>query len=665
MNCPGVGKSWFSAADLAHLALPGLPRTKRKLNDLATAKGWALQVDRSGQALARPRAGRGGGLEFHVSLLPPIAQNELVRRGIVAQQADPRSAADPTAVSGTKPPADQMWSWFDRQPDTVKAEAQRRQRALETVEALERSGQTRTAAIAAVAAAEAVSKATIWSWISLVAGVRSIDRLPRLAPHRNGGGAEAEIHNEAWLMFKSDYLRPERPTFSSCWHRVRAWAEPRGIAIPHVKTFQRRLEREVDGRVIIARRQGVEALRAVLPPQQRTVAGMEALELVNIDGHKWDVFVRWPDGRIARPMMVAIQDIMSRKFLGWRVGQTESVALTRLAFADVFRNWGVPQGCLLDNGRAFASKAITGGAKTRFRFSIRPEDPTGLLTALGVEIHWATPYRGQSKPIERGFRDLCDAGAKHPAFAGAYTGNRPDAKPENYGNKAIELDVFIAVINRVMAAHNARPGRRTETARGGSFDQAFEASYARSAIRRATAEQMRMALLAADQVSTDRKSGAINFHGNRYWNEALAGVAGDKVTIRFDPDDLHRDLHVYGLDGRYLCDAEAIDAAGFLDMASAKARARQEAELRRKTRELEALEGLISADRLAAMLPDDDPGEAGPSPAIIRPVRIRATAGVAEVAISPKTRREAREDAKADAMAWALAAVKSRPDKVA
>jgi len=331
----------------------------------------------------------------------------------------------------------------------------------------------------------------------------------------------------------------------------------------------------------------------------------------------------------------------------------------------VFRTWGVPAGCLLDNGRAFASKAITGGAKTRFRFTIRPEDPTGLLTALGVEIHWATPYRGQSKPIERGFRDLCDHGAKHPAFAGAYTGNRPDAKPENYGSKAIDLAVFVRVVNRIIAAHNARLGRRTETARGGSFDQAFEASYARAPIRRATPEQMRMALLAADRVTTDRKSGAISFHGNRYWSEALSGIAGDKVTVRFDPDDLTQDLHVYALDGRYLCDAEAVDATGFLDTASAKARAQLEASVRRKARELVAMEDLLSADQIAALLPDDEAEEDGASPIVIRPVRMRATAGGAQGAISPKARREAREDAKAQAMAWALEAIKPTPSKVA
>src|SRR3546814_2966550 len=97
---------------------------------------------------------------------------------------------------------------------------------------------------------------------------------------------------------------------------------------------------------------------------------------------------------------------------------------------------------------------------------------------------WSSDVRSSDR-----FRYLCDAVAKHPAFEGAYTGNRPDAKPENYGSKAVDLDTFLRVWNEGMAAHNARLGRRTEMAMGRlSFDQVFDESYARSPIGKATEE---------------------------------------------------------------------------------------------------------------------------------------------------------------------------------
>lgn len=636
---------WFTAAELAALGLPGLSTAKRKINELATAERWALRLDSAGRPLARPRRGRGGGTEYHVGVLPPAAATELARRGLIGAPAPapgPAAANDQPAVQSE---AARRWAWFDAQPTSVKTEAGRRLAVIDQMEALEATGLTRTAAVAASAAEAQVSPATLWNWVRATAGAPRADRLPLLAPQRKGGGREAEIDAEAWRVFLSDYLRPERPTLNSCYERcLREYCAPRGIELPHLKSLQRKLEREVPQAVIVARRHGAEALRATLPAQSRSVADLSALELVNIDGHRWDVFVRWPDGAVARPIMVAIQDVYSRKVLSWRIGQTESAVLTRLAFADLFAGFGIPAGCLMDNGRAFASKWITGGISNRFRFKVREEEPTGLLTALGVKVHWAQPFRGQSKPIERAFRDLCDHVAKHPRLAGAWTGNRPDNKPENHGSRAIDLEAFRAVVAAGIEAHNARTGRRTEACHGRlSFDQAFQASYAVSAIGRATPEQLRLALLAADQVSTDRRTGEFSLCGNRYWTPELREIAGQRVVVRFDPDHLHGETHVYGLDGRFIATAPVLARTGFLDVGAAKARARQEADLRKATRKAAELQELMTAQDLAAMLPEPAlPAPEPMSPTVIRPVRTRGNAALKP---APLPSSEPAEDA--------------------
>jgi transposase InsO family protein len=617
-------KAWFTSAELAALALPGLSKAKRKINEKAAAECWALREDGGGQPLARPRAGRGGGLEYHVDLLPAVARLELVRRGMVVEGAEQAAKAPQTALT-------RSWAWFEGQSAKVKAEAEHRAAIIARVEAYEAGRLTRSTAIALVASEANLASSTLWGWLSQIEGVDACDRLPHLAPRRQGGGAEAEVDAGAWQFLISDYLRPEKPTFASCYQRCLVdYAEPRGLQLPHRKTLYRKLEREIDGRLLIARREGAEALRRTLPPQQRTVAASHAMALVNIDGHKWDVFVRFPDGRIARPIMVAIQDVFSRKILSWRIDQTENAVLTRLAFADLFRDHGIPAGCLMDNGRAFASKWITGGAATRFRFKIKAEEPTGLLTALGVRIHWATPYRGQSKPIERAFRDLCDSVAKHPSFAGAYTGNRPDAKPENYGSKAIDFDLFQAVVKRGIEMHNAKLGRRTETAHGQSFDDVFAASYAASPIGRATPEQLRMALLTAEELRADRATGAITLMGNRYWAPEMAQLAGQKITVRFDPDDLTQSVHVYDKAGRFLATAPVWEQTGFLDAGAARARARLEGDLKKAVKRQEEVADLLRAEELARLIPAHDDEQPEPlQPTIVRPVRHRGMTAAA------------------------------------
>lgn len=629
------GKQYFTAAELAELKLPGLPKAKRKINELALKERWALATDETGAPLALKRSGRGGGLEYHLSLLPASARIELAKVTGIANDEGPAPCASRSA--------DRIgsWAWYERQSQSAKAEAERRLRAIQRLEALEAGGLTRSAAVACVAAESETSGSTLWLWLQMIDGADRADRLPHLAPRRSGGGAEAEIDDEAWRFLLSDFLRPEQPTWSSCYRRmVDRFAKPRGITVPCSRTLYRKLEREVDGRLVVARRNGAEALMRAVPPQKRSVAHLHAMHSVNIDGHRFDVFCRWPDGRVGRPMMVAIQDLFSRKFVGWRIGESESAVLTRLAFADVFQKYGIPGECYLDNGRAFASKLITGGAKSRFRFKIRDEEPSGLLTALGIRIHWTTPYSGQSKPIERAFRDLCDTIAKDPDLAGAYTGNKVDAKPENYGSRAVPIDLFERVVERGMVEHNARLGRRTETANGQSFDQVFAASYASAPIGKATDAQLRLALLASEVIRSDRRSGAVTLMGNTYWCEELSLRAGQKVTVRFDPDDLTLPVHVYDVEDRFLVTAEAIEITEFDNAAAAQRRARQKRDLVKQTRKLGEMERLMSAEQLAALAAryaaEEEPL---PEATVVRPIRPRR--GNAAVAQAPEQQPEA------------------------
>ncbi|NBB51471.1 transposase [Rhizobium sp. CRIBSB] len=655
-------RTWFTASELADFKLPGLSGAKRKINELAQSQRWALRVDRSGLPLARRRQGRGGGTEYHVAVLPPAATAAMIRRGIIAPTAVeiPGLAANDEAAAIADVQRGRLWSWFDQQSDTARAEAARRLALVDAVEALEAAGMTRSAAVSAVAGDEGVAASTLWNWLSLTSGADRGDRLPLLAPQRRGGGRAAEIDEGAWRFLLSDYLRPEKPNLRACYDRaLREYCAPRGLTLPDYKTVMRRIAAEVPAQVITLKREGMEALRETIPAQKRSIEALHALEAVNVDGHRWDVFVRWPDGRIARPMMVAIQDLYSRKILSWRIDETESAVQTRLVFADLFRDWGIPTRALMDNGRAFASKAISGGTRTRFRFQIKEDDPLGLLPQMGIKVQWATPYSGRSKPIERAFRSLCDTVAKHPAFAGAYTGNKPDAKPENYGSRAIDLETFKRVVRFGIEAHNQREGRKTEAAQGRlSFDQVFEASYASAPIGKATPEQLRLALLGSRVVGTDRRTGAVSALGSSWWSPAMSALAGRKVILRYDPDDLQADVHVYGLDGRYLATAELQGRAGFFDEGAARQRAREVSELRKTTRRAAELLDLHTARELAEMMPDlPDESDAAPlSPSVIRPVRPR---GMTAAALKPRHQvvemhREGAAEAVTDTWAAAM-----------
>lgn len=633
-------REWFSAAQLAELALPGMPTTKGKILEMAKRQQW--QRPDWENTHWRARAGQGGGIEFHLAVLPMIARAKLAF-------AEHQAAAAPPETSA----AEGLWDWFARQPTTKKAKAEARLKALTAVETLVTCGERRVQAMVMIAREQKVALSSLYEWAKMTHGLPREDWLPALAPRHAGGRETAECPPEAWAILKTDFLRKEEPNFTDCYRRLERIAATEGWTIPAERTLHRHMMLIPEHQRVLLRK-GVDALRRMFPAQQRDRGVFHAMEAVNADGHTWDVFVKWPDQTVGRPHMVAFQDLYSGKILSWRVDVALSWHAVRLAFGDMVESFGIPRLCWLDNGREFAAKRITGGQKTRYRFKVKDEEPEGLMTSMGVEVHWTTPYHGQAKPIERAFRDFAQNIAKHPAFAGAYTGNSPTTKPDNYGAMAVPLEDFLRVIGEEIAEHNARQGRRSPICAGRSFDETFEASYATSPIAKASGEQRRLWMLAAEAVRPRAQDGAIHIHGNRYWAEFLHGQRGSQVVARFDPEALHDPLHIYAADGRYLGEAECLEAAGFNSVADAQAQSRRWKQYLRGTRQGADALKLMNLAEVARRLPQIEAAEA-PESKVVSPLFAGSNA------LKPAPRVESRAEQDADSEARVLAALRAQP----
>lgn len=589
-------KEWFTAAELAAMALPGLPSTTQGIQARAQRECWNARKNMAGGALARKREGRGGGVEFHYTVLPSKAQAKIAAE-LAPVKAD--KSAEKTALA-----SEDLWSFFEALPEKRKARAKACLTIIEEVSALYRGGMQKNLAVNIVAKRHGKTPATIWNWFSKIAGVPRADWLPALAPRNVGRTKTVDCDPDAWAFFKAAYLAPSRRTYKFCYRLMEQAGADRGWTYPSRQTLQRRLEREVAKPVIVLAREGLDALKAMYPAQERDRSVFHALEAVNADGHKWDVMVQWPDeDKPMRPMMVAIQDLYSGKILAWRIDKSENKEAVRLAIGDVIEEYGIFDHIWLDNGRGFASKWLTGGVENRFRFKIKDEEPVGILTQLGVEVHWTLPYSGQSKPIERAFGELCQNIAKHPAFDGSYTGNSPMNKPADYGTRAVPLEEFLRVVESGINEHNQRPGREAKVCRGRSFNETFDASYAQAPVKKATEEQRRLWLLAAEGVTAARRDGAIKLKGNRYWGDFLHGHMGQKLVVRFDPQNLHAGLHVYRLDGSYLGFADVIHAVGFNDAGEAQDHARRRKQFTKSAATLRDLHVKLTGEELDAMLP--------------------------------------------------------------
>lgn len=575
-------KEWYSSGELA--GLPGMPASPRNVRIVAMRHGWRTAE----------RDGRGGGTIFHVASLPAATQVALATRH-----------EEPSDGEGFDREA--AWRGLDAKPGRLRELGMERAQILVEVQRARAAGFSKREAVKLIADQHGVTERTLWRWARDVRGLDSHDWAAVLAPVGYGTqkSAEASCDPELWDVFVCDYMRHQGPAASACYERVRRIADAEGLTLPSYKTMLRRVERQFPPQCIVLRRQGSDALARLYPPQVRDRSGLRALEVVNADGHIFDVFVRWPDGEVRRPMMLAWQDIYSGKLLSYRIDFKENSHAVRLSFGDVVTRFGIPLHAYLDNGRAFASKWITGGVPNRYRFTVREGEPLGLLSALGVEVHWATPYHGQSKPIERAFRDFCEYVSKHPAFKGAYTGNKPTAKPEDYGTRAVPLADFLRVLEQEVRAHNARTGRRSEVCAGrSSFDVAFAESYAKGPVRKATVEQQRLWLLTAEQVIANRETGAIKLFDNVYHCDALVAYRGQPLVVRFDPDRLHNPIHVYTADEAYIGAAACEEAVGFMNTEAASDLAKARRRRNRAAREYAEANIRLEAADVAARLPE-------------------------------------------------------------
>lgn len=557
-----MSQEWFTAKELA--GLPGVPATHSAVVRRAKRDGWDF----------RQRQGRGGGREYAFASLPIETQAALLK-----QQAPKKQARKPAPVATSTTGREELWEVYDAAPNSMKEQAERRLAILEAIQKLKDNGATKTEAIKQAMETYQESRATLYRWEKLANSVAKEDRLAALMPAYVGGRPEAECDEAAWDRFKAFYLTPERRTVAQCYDLVAQMAKENGWNWPALRTINRKVK-QIPRHIRVLEREGENAMLRLYPSMQRTVRDLHALYWLNGDGYQHNVFVRLPNGEIGRPKTWFWQDIYSRQIVGFRTDQSENTDMIRLALGDVIEHYGIPEHITIDNTRAAANKWLTGGVSNRYRFKVKETDPLGLLPQLGIEVHWTSVVAGkgwgQAKPVERAFGvgGIGEYVDKHPKFSGAYTGPNPMAKPDNYGETAVEWDVFMKTLRQAIDHWNAKENRRTEVCAGvRSFHQAFQESYQRNAdkVRRATAAQRRLWLMQAESVLVQRDATVALTVGNgpngknRYGSDFLVDYAGQRVVVRFDPDQLHEQVHIYRNDGRYLGAADCLLAAGFGD----------------------------------------------------------------------------------------------------
>ncbi|EOU0063460.1 transposase domain-containing protein [Escherichia coli] len=601
---------WFSAKKLEGLI--GLPKSSSAISRKARLEQWVFR---------QIHGVRGVAYEFHISSLPKETQAALLlRQGEIETSMGRFEIARPT-LEAHDYDREALWSKWDNASDSQRRLAEKWLPAVQAADEMLNQGISTKTAFATVAGHYQVSASTLRDKYYQVQKFAKPDWAAALVDGRGASRRnvhKSEFDEDAWQFLIADYLRPEKPAFRKCYERLELAAREHGWSIPSRATAFRRIQ-QLNEAMVVACREGEHALMHLIPAQQRTVEHLDAMQWINGDGYLHNVFVRWFNGDVIRPKTWFWQDVKTRKILGWRCDVSENIDSIRLSFMDVVTRYGIPEDfhITIDNTRGAANKWLTGGAPNRYRFKVKEDDPKGLFLLMGAKMHWTSVVAGkgwgQAKPVERAFGvgGLEEYVDKHPALAGAYTGPNPQAKPDNYGDRAVDAELFLKTLAEGVAMFNARTGRETEMCGGKlSFDDVFEREYARTIVRKPTEEQKRMLLLPAEAVNVSRKGefalkvgGSLKGAKNVYYNMALMNAGVKKVVVRFDPQQLHSTVYCYTLDGRFICEAECLSPVAFNDAAAGREYRRRQKQLKSATKAAIKAQKQMDALEVAEMLP--------------------------------------------------------------
>lgn len=552
-------KLWLSAAEIAALALPGLPARRESIIRFADRNGWNARTD-----LARNRAGRGGGMEYHFHILPAEARAAYVARNVemidipasIAREAAQEKQA--VQLGGPATEARDARLALLAVADRYASDAQLSHRDADARFAeLFNAGQIEIAPWIR-SEVQSLTARTLRRWrkIKREAGASrlAVDR----AAARRGSGVLDRANDGAVKDFVIALLI-KQPQLTA--HHIRRLVADRfealdvagrSLDVPPVRTFQYSLKawREEFRNEIESRRNPDRFKSATRFVGRVSNPASHLNEVWQIDASPADVMCL--DGR--HSIYVAI-DVFSRRMIGL-VSKTPRASAVCLLVRKCILSWGVPDRIKSDNGSDFIAR-----------------ETQRLFAALAIEHETARVFSPEQKGhVERAIGTLQRGLMRTlPGFVGHSVADRQEIRsrqsfaerlgeaPEDTFQVALtgaDLQMRINEWCNVVYATAPHAGLKGQT-------PFAAAAMAAGPIRRIEDERaldmLLMPVAGKDGIRRVTKSG-IRINDTFYIGGFLN--VGDDVLVRMDPADMGR-AYAYSADGAtYLGEVIAPELAG-------------------------------------------------------------------------------------------------------
>ena len=538
-------KRWISSEEIANI----LGIAKRSVNRRAKTEGWT----------GRKLQARGGSYSvYFVSTLPDDIQRAYAASLKMDLQAL-QTALKPASEAEKKVT---IISYNGRgavtktiKPLDASSEAGLRIAAMRVklIEAYSQSGLSAKAFIAAYesgsVAADLRERLGRWgnihtqsnfykNWLAVYQEYGIAGLVPQYARRR--GGAGASFDEKAKEIINSLYLDLRKPSAASVARDLAQF----GYDLKYVTV--NRYIKEIPNSVKVFYREGQKAYHDKFDPYiERDYTLFKAMEWGCGDHHIFD-FVITHEGRIFRPWVTLFMDMRSRTITGWWIDVVPNTLTIMRAFAQSVDRYGLFENMLVDNGKDFRSEWFAGSEWKERR--TKPEKETlelieGVLQDCKTNVHFATPYRGQSKPVERFFRSVCELFSKTQDFyVGSNTVDAPEDKKLFWGRingrDKIEVTYTLEQLRRdfeqFVTWFNSSWQHSGQGMDGKTPNKVFAETFD---CKREMPEEYRKYVFTVREKRVIQRNG-VSMDGISYYNSEMARLIGEKVEVRRDINDI-------------------------------------------------------------------------------------------------------------------------------
>ncbi len=234
-----------------------------------------------------------------------------------------------------------------------------------------------------------------------------------------------KLSDEAKKVILQCYLQPTQPSVTLAIRAARLTMHRNNMELDcDDKTIQRWLNdySENNMHIVTLARRGVKAYRDEIGPYiSREASLLEPGQCLVADGKVLNFQVLHPTtGKPCRMALIIFVDWASRCPVGWQLMPTENVIAIAAAFRHAVMTLGrYPESIYTDNGKAFKAKVF---------MDTNPdlEEMTGLYARVGTAVHFAAPYNGRAKVVERlnlTFQEQCEK--LIPSYCGTSIEKKP------------------------------------------------------------------------------------------------------------------------------------------------------------------------------------------------------------------------------------------------